>query len=238
MPTWTTQSDWTAAQSDTAVEYESAPGDVLPGEYDDFNDNTFDTTKWVKKFPGVAGSITEQNQRLELAGGGSDDDRPYVMSTQDYSDGATGSDLAIETVAKRTFDPAPGQVWILGWWDGNTSGAFATPTNSVALVMDRDGALEIEKREGGTQTTLASVSLGNDTTVHTYRLELLGTHASFNAKAYVDGSQQLSITGASFSPAAATGRVGLSCREFGADSWYLSVTVRSTSGSTTTSAKS
>jgi len=195
---------------DGNVVFEAGPD--IPDLQDDFNDNSFDTSKWTRVTPS-GGSITETNQQMELRGGGGDDDRPYLRSAEQVQDGQNGSDASLTCDLEITDDDQLALVHL--FWDGATQGSFALPANSITVeINNTSGAddITLKKFEGGGVTTAAEVAFDPGTSTRAYDIQFVGDFDSFNISVSVDGTEVLTASG-SFAPSAGCPYLGFAPRE-------------------------
>lgn len=215
---WDTDSTLESSQTETRVETDSTDGTVALGEFDDFDDNSFDSAKWDKVTP--SGSVTETNQQIEITTDGTDSQRTYLRSAEGLSDGSNGEDVRVTLDLKR--NDANDNDLICLWWDGSGAaegGDSGAPDNAVVLQIDGiNDALRIRKWESGSITNLATDSsfTPDQSASHTWDFRLTGTFSSFDAEAFRDGTSMLSTTGNSFSPGSTpAGQFGVTPREDG-----------------------
>lgn len=160
---------------------------------DDFNDNSFDTTKWTDVSPS-GGAVAEQNQRLELISpGGGNKDRPYVITNDQIVASNQSINIKCDWLDISSSNDFP-QMRTIIWWDGSTlGGTYNTPKN-ILFVRNDQGGLEYVDSNGNI-TNLLSWSDERDSA--SYEMIVNGDPSNFSATIYKNGS--LIASGSGFS---------------------------------------
>ncbi len=90
--------------------------------FDDFNDNSLDSGKWVEVLGDASADVYERNHELELKSGfGTDRSKPFIRSANTYSGNYT-----IDVNARYGDDNS---IIIATNWDGKLAGHYMGPNN-------------------------------------------------------------------------------------------------------------
>jgi hypothetical protein len=137
--------------------------------YDDFNDNSLDSSKWVQYSPGTA-TVTEANGILTLNNGGGGINRPYLKSANEIFE----DDVLVEFKARK--ESTGGQIMCQIHWDGLAVGGYSTPNNSFMLYESGNTSFNIYSYINGTGSQLATTATAVGTTWHDYVFSYENTH--------------------------------------------------------------
>ena len=180
--------------------------------FDDFNDNSLNTSKWTVVSGGGSATVYEQNNRLEISSDGSN--RAYARTATSFP-----SPYVLEFSAKKSEN-----VETVCHWDGNIQGAYDLINTGYYAPMFvswfSPPLFQLIKFSSGSQSALQSYSSSLDSNWHSYsvRTSSSGISVSF------DNTQILSTTDTTRT----TGYIGLSARETpnAINAYYDTVRVR------------
>jgi len=180
--------------------------------FDDFNDNSLDSNKWIKVLGGGTVDVLEQNQDLEIKSDGTN--RAHARSLSSYT-----APYILEVKAKRSED-----IEVAVHWDGQISGDYDVPNNAyfapIYASWGSPTSFVVKKFVAGAKTDLANYNIDLDTGWHVYKTIV----KTDGIEVYYDGTLILSTTDITFT----SGYLGLSGRETPAaiNSFYDNVFTR------------
>jgi len=190
----------------------ASDGDATFLFFDDFNDNSLNTSKWTVVSGGGSATVYEQNNRLEIYSDGTN--RAYARSATSFK-----APYVLEFSAKKNAN-----IETACHWDGNIKGAYDMLNNGYYAPMfiswETPPKLIIQKYSSGSGTTLQSYSSSLDSNWHSYsvRTSLSGLSV------FLDGTPILSTTDTTRT----SGYIGFSARETpnAINAYYDNVRVR------------
>jgi hypothetical protein len=216
---WVSEADWNAGVRENVIvdteglspHFESLSTQEQHIVFDDFDDGVFDSSKWSKVIVS-GGSVTEQNNQIELRGGGIGDDRPYLRTADGVQDGQNGNSCVLDSTIELSGNRQ--QIVIVLFWDGTAVGQYATAENSIEAHYSQDAnEWRIQMREGTVFRREAQVPFHFGSGTRRVKIDFTGGFNSFTVDLFVDGDRVLSHTD-SFSPTAACPFIGFAPREF------------------------
>lgn len=149
-------------------------GDDTFIKFDDFEDNSFDTSKWSKA--GDASSVTESTGNLKLARYA--DYNPIV-----YSDDVFGTDIIMEWTSKCSIGS-----YLMGFSDFITVGQNPLNNGDVLIIQPYTASnIQYTNAISGTRTNV-EITPTVDTNYHDYKIVRNG---STNAKYYYDDAETI-----------------------------------------------
>jgi len=190
----------------------ASDGDATFLFFDDFNDNSLNTSKWTVVSGGGSADVYEQNNRLEIRSDGSN--RAYARTATSFP-----SPYVLEFSAKKSEN-----VETVCHWDGNIQGAYDMINTGYYAPMFVSWAsptvFQLQKISSGSGTTLQSYSSSLDSNWHFYSVRAL----SSGIVVFLDGTQILSTTDTTQT----SGYIGFSARETpnAINAYYDNVRVR------------
>lgn len=168
---WVKISRIPAAPGSTSIEmYYGKAGDISASNgddtfilFDDFNENTLDTGKWVKVMGDVSADAFVSDGMLELKSGTiTDVSRPFVRSAKVYS-----GEYTIDVDAKYT---GLNSIIIATDWDGTLSGQYMGPNNGYQCYYnswaDNYQYWEIARVTSGKEVNLGQYDYDQDNGFH------------------------------------------------------------------------
>jgi hypothetical protein len=176
--------------------------------FDDFNDNSIDTSKWEKKIAGGSSNVYEQNQEIEVYSDGTY--RAYLKSIPSFS-----APYRLVVLAKRNEN-----VEISIHWDGVIGTWYYRIRNGYTILYnawDSPTKFMLDRSVNSSATTLSSYNYSLDTSWHRYEILTKTTGTTITAK--FNGTTILSTTDTTYT----SGYIGLSGREkLGTGAGYVS----------------
>ena len=189
----------------------ASDGDATFLFFDDFNDNSLNTSKWTVVSGGGSAAVYEQNNRLEIYSDGTN--RAYARSATSFK-----APYVLEYSAKKSEN-----VDTVCHWDGNFQGTYDTPVNGyqVAFVgWVTPNFFVINRFVQSNVYETAQVNMTLDTNWHNYSIKTSQNGISV----FLDGTQILSTTDTTRT----SGYIGFSARETpdAINAYYDNVRVR------------
>jgi len=185
----------------------ASDGDATFLLWDDFNDNSIDTSKWNAT---IRGTVQEANQRIELQ------DRGYLASKEDIPEG-------VRVFASYTTTSRYNSVNFNLRSDANPIGDYYEVTNAIQ-VMDFGGEtpgnynILVRKAEAGEFTTLNSTT--HSIVVNTWydgEVKIYGDNSDFNITVIMNGTELTNSS--SYSPSGTSEKLLFYNREGGGYGW-------------------
>lgn len=178
--------------------------------FDDFNDNSFNTSKWVNASVSNS-SISESGGVMNFYYGSGGTTRPYLRSLNQY-----GKNIAVDFSGQEAIVGAS-QINTQLHWDGNISGTYSSAYNSYEYGH-WGTSVGISKTVNGLGTGLTSSSFSADTSWHYYSFG----YYNGTLKAVWDSSVITTSDSQNFN----TTYIGVSGRETGGNSAIDNIRIR------------